>query len=88
MIGLQPHCSPQAAQSVLPHLEEFGVSVNIVFDLDQVLARTDHIELLLGAVLSPDNSAENQHLLLELVNTLQEARGVRWAFCSGWRRWC
>ena len=77
--ALLDHCR-QAAQSVLPHLEEFGVSVNIVFDLDQVLARADRIELLLGAVLAPDNSAENQHLLLELVDTLQEARGVRALF--------
>ncbi len=70
----------QAAQSVLPHLEEFGVSVNIVFELDQVLARTERIEQLLGAVLSPDNHAETQHLLLVLVDTLREARGLRALF--------
>ncbi len=70
----------EAAQSVLPHLEQFGVSVNIVFDLDQVLARTQRIELLLGAVLSPDNQAESQHLLLALVDMLQEVRGLRALF--------
>ena len=70
----------QAVQSVLPHLEEFGVSVNIVFELDQVLARTERIEQLLGAVLSPDNHTETHHLLLGLVDTLQEARGLRALF--------
>ena len=70
----------QAAQSVLPHLEEFGVSVNIVFELDQVLARTERIEQLLGAVLSPDNHAETHHLLLGLVDTLEEVRGLRALF--------
>ncbi len=77
--ALLNHCR-QAVQSVLPHLEEFGVSVNIVFDLDQVLARSERIELLLGAVLSPDNSAETQHLLLALVDALQEVRGLRALF--------
>ena len=70
----------QAAQSVLPHLEEYGVSVNIVFDLDQVLARAERIEHLLGAVLSPDNHAETYHLLLGLLDALQESSGLRALF--------
>ena len=74
----------KAAQSVLPHLEEFGVSVNIMFDLDQVLARTERIEELLAAVLTPEHSADHsaaeQHLLLRLVDTLQEVRSVRALF--------
>ncbi len=77
--ALLDHCR-QAAQSVLPHLEAFGVSVNIVFDLDQVEARSQRIELLLGAVLSPNNNAETQHLLLALVGTLKEAQGLRALF--------
>jgi site-specific recombinase len=70
----------RAAQSVLPHLEEYGVSVNIVFELDQVLARAERIEQLLGAVLSPDNDVETHHLLLSLLVTLREARGLRALF--------
>jgi site-specific recombinase len=67
----------QAATSVLPHLEAYGVSVNIVYDLEQLQARCDRIELLIDCVLAPDPLAEGQRLLLELVNMLADLRSVR-----------
>ncbi len=70
----------RAAASVLPHLEAYGVSVNIVFDLDQLESRTQRIEALLDAVLAPEPLREGQRLLLELVRTLAHERGVQTLF--------
>ena len=70
----------RAAASVLPHLEAYGVSVNIVFALDQLESRTQRIEALLDCVLAPDPVSEGHRLLLGLVRTLAELRGVRTLF--------
>ena len=70
----------RAAASVLPHLEAYGVSVNIVFQLDQLEDRTQRIEALLDCVLAPDPVSEGHRLLLGLVRTLAELRGVRTLF--------
>ena len=70
----------RAAASVMPHLEAYGVSVDIVFGLDQLQGRTQRIEALIDAVLAPDRVAECHRLLLELVRTLREGRSVRALF--------
>ena len=67
----------QAAASVMPHLEEFGVSVNIVYDLEQLQARTHRIGQLVNCLLSPDPQNEGRSLLLALLHALGEERGVR-----------
>ncbi len=71
----------RAAQSVVPYLEQYGVSVNIVFELDQLEGRTQRIEQLLECLLTPTPTVDGQRLLLGLVHTLQEVRGLRalWA---------
>jgi len=66
-----------ATASVTAHLEDYGVSVNIVFDLDQLHSRTHRIERLVDCVLAPDPVSEGRQLLLELLQTLDEQRGVR-----------
>jgi site-specific recombinase len=43
----------RAAASVSDHLEAYGVSVDIVYEVDQLRARTRRIELLLDALLAP-----------------------------------
>jgi site-specific recombinase len=70
-------CCRQAAASVMPHLEAYGVSVNIVYDLEQVQARCDRVEQLIDCVLAPDPLAEGQRLLLDLVHVLAELRSLR-----------
>jgi site-specific recombinase len=67
----------RAAASVMPHLEEFGVSVNIVYDLEQLQARTHRIDQLVACVLAPDAQAEGLSLMLALLQALGEERGVR-----------
>ena len=72
-----------AAASVMPHLKQHGVSVSIVYDLDQLNGRLARIERLLGSLLAPDEAsaiAEGQHLLVELLGVLHEQQGVRALF--------
>lgn len=67
----------RAANSVLPHLEQYGVSVNIVFSLEQLEGRTQRIEHLIDCVLARDPVVEGHRLLLELLRVLAELQGVR-----------
>ncbi len=66
-----------AAASVTGHLEEFGVSVDIVFELDQLRERTLRIEALLDCVLSPAPLPDLRRLLLQLLRVADEQRGLR-----------
>jgi site-specific recombinase len=66
-----------AAGSITAHLEQFGVSVDIVFDLDQLQGRARRIEQLLECVLAPDPAPQWQRLLAALARELAEVRGVR-----------
>ena len=70
----------RAAASVMPHLEAYGVSVNIVFDLDQLQGRAQRIESLVDCVLAPDPLAEHHRLLQDLVRALAEVGSVRALF--------
>ncbi|KPF43614.1 recombinase [beta proteobacterium AAP121] len=67
----------RAAASVMPHLEQYGVSVDIVFDLDQLRGRTLRIEQLVNCVLATEPVPEGRRLLLELLRVLGEQLGLR-----------
>ncbi|MBK1711199.1 site-specific recombinase [Rubrivivax gelatinosus] len=67
----------QAADSVTGHLEEYGVSVDIVYELDQMRCRTLRIEALLNCVLAPAPLAELRALVLELLHVAEDERGLR-----------
>jgi site-specific recombinase len=67
----------RAAVSVMPHLEQYGISVDIVYDLDQLQGRTQRIEQLVDCVLARDGLAEGRRLLLELLRVLQAHSGLR-----------
>ena len=70
----------QCADSVHGHLEEHGVSINVVFDVDQLRLRTHRIEQLLNCVISREPAQEVTRLLAELVRTATERRSVRALF--------
>ncbi|MDP3610490.1 MAG: site-specific recombinase, partial [Rubrivivax sp.] len=70
----------RAAASVMPHLESYGVSVDIVFDLDQLQGRTQRIEALVDCVLAKDPLAEHHRVVLGLVQRLRHLRSVRALF--------
>lgn len=67
----------RAAASITEHLEEYGVSVDIVFEMDQLRARTLRVEQLLDCVLSPVPAPDLQRLLAELLHVEGESRGLR-----------
>jgi len=66
-----------AAASVADHLEAHGVSVNIVFEVEQLLARCDRLEALLDLALSPTPQRELQRLLVDLVWLSRQRRSLR-----------
>ncbi len=72
----------QCADSVLDHLEEHGVSVDLVFELDQLRQRTARIEELLNCLLSPAPGPDIARLLAGLVRTADERRSIGALFAS------
>ncbi len=67
----------QAAASVYTHLDEHGISVNLVFRLRQLRERVLRIRLLLDCLTSAKPSASTARLLGQLVLVGQERRSLR-----------
>jgi len=66
-----------AADSVTAHLETHGVSVAIVHAQELVRRRCERIELLLDVLLGTARAQEWRRLIVALLETLQERRGIR-----------
>lgn len=66
----------RCADSVHEHLEEHGVSVDVVFEVDQLRERTLRVEELLNCVLSPDPGRDVIRLLAGLMRTAEQRRSV------------
>jgi site-specific recombinase len=69
-----------AARHVFLHLDENGVSVDIEFRVEGILARIERIEMLLEFWLQPDAPAAGQRVLGSLVRSHEQSRslGVLW----------
>jgi site-specific recombinase len=67
----------RCADSVHGHLEAHGVSVDLVFEVDQLRERTHRIDALLICVISPEPAREITRLMAELVHTADERRSIR-----------
>lgn len=67
----------RCAGSVHEHLEAHGVSVDVVFEVDQLRERTHRIDALLTCVVSPEPAREITRLIAELVRTADERRSIR-----------
>ncbi len=67
----------RCADSVHEHLEAHGVSVDVVFEVDQLRERCHRIDALLNCVVSPEPAREITRLLAELVRTADERRSIR-----------
>ena len=67
----------RAAGSVSAHLEEFGVSVDVVFQSHQLRQRARRIDELLTCVLSPTPRRDVTRLLASLVDVAEDRRSVR-----------
>ncbi len=72
----------RAADSVHEHLEEHGISINVVFELEQLRERTHRIEDLLNCMLSPTPEREVARLIADLVRTAQRQRSMRALFAQ------
>ena len=69
-----------AADSVRAHLEEYGVSVDVVFQAGQLRERTERVDALLSCVLASEPSREMMRLLSHLVRIGHERRSARSLF--------
>jgi site-specific recombinase len=67
----------RCADSVHEHLEAHGVSVDVVFEVDQLRERTHRIDALLTCVISPEPAREVAHLLADLVQAADDRRSIR-----------
>lgn len=67
----------RCAASVTRHLEVHGVSVDVVFEVDQLQERTHRIDALLTCVISPAPARDIAALLAGLVRTGDDRRSVR-----------
>lgn len=69
-----------AALTVPAHLEAHGVSVDLMFAVEQLTARLDRIEALLACLLSPQPQRELLRLVAGLVRVVHERRSLRTLF--------
>ncbi|MFG6431580.1 site-specific recombinase [Roseateles sp. LYH14W] len=69
-----------AALTVPEHLEVHGVSVDLMFAVEQLTARLDRIEALLACLLSQQPQRELLRLVAGLVHVVHERRSLRTLF--------
>ena len=69
-----------AALTVPEHLEVHGVSVDLMFAVEQLTARLDRIEALLACLLSQQPQRELLRLVAGLVGVVHERRSLRTLF--------
>jgi site-specific recombinase len=69
-----------AVASVPEHLEAYGVSVDIMFEVEQLLERTRRIEALLDCLVSDRPKRELLRLTAGLVRVVHERRSIRTLF--------
>ncbi len=67
----------QAAQGIHGHLEQHGISVDIVFQIELLCQRCDRIEMLLDVVLAPEPEQEMRRAVIELVRIGLRRRSIR-----------
>lgn len=66
-----------AAHSVYAHLDEHGISVGIVFRLQQLRHRIERIDDLLQCLQAPHRAVAAAHLLAKLVQVQQDSQSLR-----------
>ncbi|MFY9460778.1 MAG: recombinase, partial [Aquabacterium commune] len=70
----------EAARGLHGHLDTQGISVNLVFQIDQLCERCRRIALLLDVVLAPQPGPALHRLVLTLVTIGRDRRSVRALF--------
>ena len=69
-----------ATLTVPEHLEAHGVSVDLMFSVEQLTARLDRIEALLACLVSAEPQRELMRLVAGLVRVVHERRSLRMLF--------
>lgn len=69
-----------AARGLHGHLEAHGISLDLVFQIDQLCERCRRLERLLEAVLSPKPGPVLRRFLIELLHVSEERRSIRALF--------
>ncbi|MDM4766868.1 recombinase [Pelomonas sp. SE-A7] len=69
-----------AAASVPEHLEAWGVSVDLMFEVEQLIERCRRIEALLDLLVAEAPAAETLKLVAGLVRVVHERRSLRTLF--------
>ncbi|HSI59415.1 MAG TPA: site-specific recombinase [Ideonella sp.] len=72
----------RAADSVRGHLDEHGISVDVVFQVDQLRARAERIDALLACLVSREPAVELRRLMAGLVSAGAERLGLRSLFAQ------
>jgi site-specific recombinase len=67
----------RAAASVHGHLEAYGISVDLIFELDQLRLRTLRIEALIDAALAEQPERALLNLVADLVEVARRRRSLR-----------
>jgi len=67
----------EAAASVTAHLDAHGISVDIVFELEQLQARSLRLEALIDTLLAPQPAPTLQLLLVDMVRLSRQRRSLR-----------
>ena len=70
----------QAAASVRNHLEAWGVSIDVVFQVEQLRERTERINALLTLLTSPQPERDWPWLVVQLAEGVRSRRGLRSLF--------
>jgi site-specific recombinase len=78
----EAHVCRRCAASVHEHLEAHGVSVDVVFEADQLRERTHRIELLLGCVLSERPARDLLRFVAQMVDAAEGRRSIRSLFAE------
>ncbi|WP_245503675.1 site-specific recombinase [Aquabacterium lacunae] len=68
------------AKGVHEHLQAWGISVDVVFQIDQISARCRRMEALLAWLLSPTPHREGRELVLGLLAETRQRRSLRALF--------
>lgn len=79
--GLLDECRA-AVRSVPEHLEEHGVSVDLMFGVEQMQARLRRVEDLLAVLLADHPQRELLRLVAGLVTVVHERRSIRTLFAK------
>lgn len=65
------------AQGVYDHFDRFGVSVSVIYDVEQLLRRIDRIDQLLAVWAADGDASEGVRLVASLIESNTERRSVR-----------